>query len=247
MSSKALENVSCLRYFSCKKTSPNPSAMKQGRQLIITLLAHPQEAVRCHAYTAVLDIVKVCQVMFYSWNYRHRIAQIWMKNWVRIISSCPTWLFGSCIVCSFFFTSSFFGFLVLIALLVIVLLVCFIIVLLVCFIIVLFVCFVIVLLVCFVLVLFVYFIFVLFLFLYFLFCSCTTHLFCFSTICLFWSCIIMFRICIHHEYYDAKRNVHACVCLFEMTPLMMFLGSPGCEPGDQAHVIVVTDHCLPSR
>ena len=66
MSSNTLETVSCLLYFSCKKTSPNPSAMKQGKQLIITLLAHPQEAVRCHAYTAALDIVKVCQVMFYS-------------------------------------------------------------------------------------------------------------------------------------------------------------------------------------
>ena len=41
--------------------------------------------------------------------------------------------------------------------------------------------------------------------------------------------------------------MHVPMFLFAMTPLMMFLGSPGCEPGDQADVIVVTDHRLPSR
>ena len=48
-----------LFYFSSRKVTPNPIAVKKSKQILLQLLAHPISFVRTQAYAATSAIVKV--------------------------------------------------------------------------------------------------------------------------------------------------------------------------------------------
>ena len=58
----------CHIFDSCKKSSPNPLAVQQSSQLILTVMAYPLAAVRQQVYTDILTIVKV-RLLYSSWSF----------------------------------------------------------------------------------------------------------------------------------------------------------------------------------
>ena len=47
-----------------QKSSPNPLAVQQARQVLLQLLAHPMNSLRMEAYQALLEIVKVSFMVY---------------------------------------------------------------------------------------------------------------------------------------------------------------------------------------